>query len=68
MNAQGLILIAFGIFTALGGICNWEWFMNHYKARFLTAILTRTGARAFYILIGIGLFIGGIAITLSDKT
>lgn len=36
------------------------WFMNHYKARPIIAIVGRTGARIFYIVLGSGLMaIGG---------
>ena len=52
MNPMGLFLVAGGLFSILGGILNWEWFMNHHKARFMCAILGREGARAFYVLLG----------------
>jgi hypothetical protein len=32
---------------------DWEWFMNHPKARFMSAVLTRTGARTFYAVLGV---------------
>lgn len=64
MDPRGLFLVAAGLFAAAGGIFNWEWFMNHRKARFMCTILTRTGARIFYIALGAVLAVLGLAITL----
>jgi hypothetical protein len=44
-----------GMFSAAGGIFDWDWFMNGHKARFMCQILTRMGARIFYVA-------GGLAI------
>lgn len=52
--------MACGLFSLLGAGLDWEWFMNHRKARFLTAILTRTGARYFYGLLGLALVVLGV--------
>ncbi|MBN1493400.1 MAG: immunity 17 family protein [Candidatus Omnitrophica bacterium] len=52
MNVIPYILIAAGVFSILGAINNWDWFMEHRKARFMVRILTRTGARVFYALLG----------------
>jgi hypothetical protein len=38
MNRLDLILIAVGTFALCGAGFDWEWFMNHRKARFFTAI------------------------------
>lgn len=62
MNPDGLLLIAIGSFAISGAFFDWEWFMNHHKARFLTAIFGRTGARTFYCLLGSGLVIFGMLI------
>lgn len=64
MNPIGLLIAAAGLFSAAGGILDWEWFMNHHKARFMTNILTRTGARIFYILLGLGLVVLGVLIAM----
>ncbi len=53
MNPLGLIFVAAGVFSVLGAICNWDWFMNARKARFVVKILTRNGARIFYGALGI---------------
>ena len=64
MNPVGLLIVAAGLFGVAGGIFNWEWFMNHHKARFMCTILTRTGARIFYVVLGLGLVVLGILITM----
>jgi hypothetical protein len=64
MNPLGLLIVTPGLFCAAGGIFNWEWFMNHRKARFICAMLTRTGARIFYVLLGLGLVVLGTLITV----
>jgi hypothetical protein len=42
-----------GGFTLAGSICDWDWFMNARKAQFVVVLLTRTGARIFYALLGL---------------
>ena len=64
MNPWGLIIVAAGLFSAAGGAFDWEWFMNHHKARFMSAILTRPGARVFYVVLGIALAVLGILMTM----
>jgi hypothetical protein len=54
-DVLGLFFIAVGAFALCGAGFDWDWFMNHRKARAITRILTRTGARVFYALIGAGL-------------
>jgi hypothetical protein len=58
---ETLILVAIGAFSLSGAIFNWNWFMNSRRARFVSMILTRTGARIFYGLLGITLIIIGLA-------
>lgn len=60
MNPLGLIFVAAGLFSALGAVMDWDWFMNHHKARFMTTLLSRNGARAFYVILGLGLVVFGI--------
>ncbi len=60
MNPLGLIFIAAGAFSMLGAICNWEWFMNARKARFVVKILTRDGARIFYGALGLAIAVLGV--------
>jgi hypothetical protein len=55
MNPFGLLIVAAGVFTIAGGLRDWPWFWNNSRARFMTTILTRTGARIFYVVIGTAL-------------
>jgi hypothetical protein len=64
MNPVGLIIGAAGAFSMLGAICNWDWFMNARKARFMVKILTRNGARIFYGILGLGLVVLGVLATM----
>lgn len=59
MNAAGLILIAAGVFSICGAAYDWEWFMNHHKARFFVTIFGRTGARILYGVLGIAFVVMG---------
>jgi Immunity protein 17 len=63
MNPLGLLMAAAGVFAVAGGIFDWEWFMNHRKARFLSRLITRTGARVFYIVLGLGIVLLGALMT-----
>jgi hypothetical protein len=63
MNPFGLLIVAAGLFGMAGGVFDWDWFMNHRKARFMCAILSRNGARIFYVLLGLGLVVLGTLLT-----
>ena len=63
MNPLGFIFIAVGAFSMLGAICNWDWFMNARKARLTVKILTRSGARVFYGILGLGIAVLGVLAT-----
>ncbi len=54
MNPIGIIFIIIGLFAFAGGLFDWDWFMNHSKARFFVRIIGRTGARIFYCILGLG--------------
>lgn len=56
----GLLAIAVGLFTVSGAGFDWEFFMNNHKARLVTSILGRTGARVFYGLLGTVLIVFGV--------
>jgi hypothetical protein len=64
MNPLGLIFIAAGAFSMLGAVCNWDWFMNARKARFVMKILTRKGARIFYAALGLAIAVLGLLGTM----
>jgi hypothetical protein len=60
MNLFGLIFIAFGLFAVLGAFSNWSFFWENRRARALSAVITRTGARIFYTLFGGALLVVGV--------
>ena len=64
MNPVGLLIVAAGVFTAASGLFDWEFVMNNRRARFVSAIMTRTGARVFYGVVGAGMIVVGALMTL----
>ena len=60
MNVIGLVLSAMGVFAILGGVMNWDWFMNHRKAQFVCGLCGRGGARVFYVVLGAALVTFGV--------
>lgn len=60
----GLVFLAVGLFAVTGAFSNWGWFWNNRRAVFLSAILTKTGARAFYTFVGLMLTLIGVLATL----
>lgn len=56
---MGFAVAAVGVFAICGGVFDWDFFMNHRKARFFIRLLGRTGARIFYGLLGSGLVVTG---------
>jgi hypothetical protein len=52
MEIRGLALVAMGIFTVVAAGMDWDWFMNHRKARLFVSLFGRTGTRVFYGLLG----------------
>jgi small neutral amino acid transporter SnatA (MarC family) len=59
------LLIAAGLFSLVCAVMNWDWFMNHRKAKFMVNLIGRTGARIFYGLLGV--FICGMGAVLAVK-
>ena len=64
MNPVGLLIVAVGLFSVGSGIFNWEWAMTNRQARLLSRMITRTGARAFYVVLGVGLVVVGTLMTI----
>ncbi|NBX37155.1 MAG: hypothetical protein EBR10_08040 [Planctomycetes bacterium] len=64
MNPIELIFIAGGVFSIYGAVTDWDWFINHHKARFYVSILGRSGARVFYGVLGIVLIVLGALMAL----
>lgn len=63
MNSSGLLLIGIGLFSLLGGLFNWGWFINSRKARGVSRLLGPLGARIFYICLGLGVVLLGALMT-----
>jgi len=54
MDIPTLIIVIFaGIFSIAGGVCDWDFFMNSRKARFIVTGFGRNGARIFYVCLGV---------------
>lgn len=49
-----------GAFAALCAWRNWDWFFAWPPAPMFVALFGRTGARIFYVLLGLGVIVGGI--------
>lgn len=64
MNLWGLFLVAAGLFSVTSAVLDWEWFMNSRKARFMSALLSRNGARIFYVILGAGIIVVGVLIAI----
>jgi hypothetical protein len=65
MNKENLVAILSligGLFCIICAILDLDFFMNHRKAKLFVTLLSRTGARIFYILLG--LFLCFIAVKL----
>ncbi|UCD52047.1 MAG: immunity 17 family protein [Phycisphaerales bacterium] len=56
MNPMGLLCMGIGVFALAARVCDWDWLMKAHKAGFMVTLLTRTGARTFYGLLGLALF------------
>jgi len=59
MNATSIILILAGLYSIIGAIGNWDWFMENRKARRWVKLIGRNRARIFYILFGTILIVIG---------
>lgn len=64
MNPVGLILVAAGMFSVLGGALDWDFFMNSRRAQLFVSLLGRNGARVVYIVLGVLISAVGAAVTL----
>ncbi len=60
----GLILIAIGIFTILGAVLQWSFFIEHRKAQFFKKIFGETGMRIFYVVLGGFMLVAGSLVAL----
>jgi len=60
----GVVAIGVGVFAMLSGFFNWEWSYQLHKTQWIETRLGRVGARAVYVVIGIGMIILGCAIAM----
>ncbi len=63
-NPAGLILVSAGVFSILGGVFGWDFFINNGKAKPFVYLFGRTGARLFYVLLGLLIVVFGTMITM----
>ena len=61
---QCLFAILAGLFTIFCAAKDFDWFMNHHKARFFVNIFGRDGARVFYGILGVILMLLGVFVGL----
>ena len=56
---MGILIVGIGIglFSIFCSIMNYDWFIEHSKARLFLKLFGRTGTRIFYILLGAGIII-----------
>ncbi len=62
----GALLVVAGLFAAFASIANISWFFASARARLVTAVLGRSGARVFYVVIGGGLVGAGARLLLAS--
>jgi C4-dicarboxylate transporter len=62
MDAVNVIFIIAGLFSVICALMDFEWFMNHRRARLLVKLLSRNGARAFYVILGLILAVAGFMV------
>ncbi len=55
-----LLCILGGLFAIAGAAFNWDWFMQNPKANVFVRLLGRTGARVFYIIVGVSAIFMGL--------
>jgi small neutral amino acid transporter SnatA (MarC family) len=53
MNYYGIVFIVGGLFSIVCAAMDFDWFMNHRRARFFVRVFKRNGARIFYVVIGL---------------
>lgn len=57
MEPTALFAFACGIFVIAAAALDWDWFFNNWRARFFVKLFGRDGARMFYALLGVFLFV-----------
>lgn len=54
------LFIGLGIFSVVAAVLNLEWYFQTSAAQTFVKWLGRTGARLFYVLLGVGLILCGV--------
>mgnify|MGYP003482999740 FL=1 len=60
----GIFFVLAGIFSILGAVKNWDFFMNNRKAYIWVKLFGRNGARIFYGILGFVIAIIGLGISV----
>lgn len=60
----GIFFVLAGLFSILGAIKNWDFFMNNRKAYIWVKLFGRNGARIFYGILGFVIAIIGLGISV----
>lgn len=60
----GIFFVLAGLFSILGAVKNWEFFMNNRKAYIWVKLFGRNGARIFYGILGFVIAIIGLGISV----
>ena len=60
----GSVAIVVGAVVVSAAIFNWEWYYQLHKARWIESFCGRSGARAVFAVVGLGLIVLGSAIAL----
>ncbi|MEO2204991.1 immunity 17 family protein [Paenibacillus pabuli] len=55
-----LVAIIAGIFSMVGGMKNWDWFMNTFQAGIFVKTIGRQAARVVYSILGVVLIAIGV--------
>lgn len=56
----GSLFMAIGLFSIIGALANWDYLIHHIKTKLLLKLIGRTGARIFYVVLGLALFLIGL--------
>jgi hypothetical protein len=55
-----IFFMGIGLFSVIASSANWDYFFNHRKAQLFLKLFGRTGARIFYVVLGLGVFLIGL--------
>ena len=61
----GILLGLAGLFTIVAAVMDWNWFMNHHRARLFVMLFGRQGARVFYAILGLIIAAIGVFLTIT---